>query len=236
MNNTYDFIVIGAGISACTFASALNNRFPDKSILLIEQGRRIGGRSTTRQSRKDIFLEFDHGLPALSFSKDISQDLYRLISPMIQSKILIDITKDILMINEFGIISELSISEKIYRCLPFMINFCDELINRSINPDNVNFLFQTVAISIICKNGLWELKTNNQRLIKSKYLVLSSSLIAHKRCLDVFKINSLPLHEAFKNTKDEIVDSILRKTFRQEYIKRKNYIFHVSNLKIVNKF
>ena len=74
MNNTYDFIVIGAGISACTFASALNNRFPDKSILLIEQGRRIGGRSTTRQSRKDIFLEFDHGLPALSFSKDISQD------------------------------------------------------------------------------------------------------------------------------------------------------------------
>ena len=72
---------------------------------------------------------------------------------MIQSKILIDITKDILMINEFGIISELSISEKIYRCLPFMINFCDELINRSINPDNVNFLFQTVAISIIAKNG-----------------------------------------------------------------------------------
>jgi len=48
MNNIYDFIVIGAGISACTFASALNNRFPDNSILLIEHGRRIGGRSTTR--------------------------------------------------------------------------------------------------------------------------------------------------------------------------------------------
>ena len=140
------------------------------------------------------------------------------------------------MINEFGIISELSISEKIYRCLPFMINFCDELINRSINPDNVNFLFQTVAISIICKNGLWELKTNNQRLIKSKNLVLSSSLIAHPRCLDVFQINSLPLYDALKNIKDEIVDSILRTTFRQEYIKRKNYIFHVSNLNIVNKF
>ena len=51
MNNSYDFIVIGAGISACTFASFLNKRFSDASILLVEHGRRIGGRATTRKSR-----------------------------------------------------------------------------------------------------------------------------------------------------------------------------------------
>ena len=44
MNRIYDFIVIGAGISACTFASSLNTKFPNASILLVEQGRRIGGR------------------------------------------------------------------------------------------------------------------------------------------------------------------------------------------------
>jgi len=54
MNNIYDFIFIGSGISACTFASALNNRFPDNSILLIEDCRRIGCRSATRISRKSI--------------------------------------------------------------------------------------------------------------------------------------------------------------------------------------
>ena len=80
MNKNYDFIVIGAGISACTFASVLNKRFSDASILLVEHGRRIGGRATTRKSRKNKILEFDHGLPSISFSKHISKDLASLIS------------------------------------------------------------------------------------------------------------------------------------------------------------
>ena len=100
MNKNYDFIVIGAGISACTFASVLNKRFSDASILLVEHGRRIGGRATTRKSRKNKILEFDHGLPSISFSKHISQDLLTLISPLINSKKLIDISNDIKIINE----------------------------------------------------------------------------------------------------------------------------------------
>ena len=71
MTNIYDFIIIGAGISACTFASFLNQRYSNASILLIEQGRRIGGRATTRKSRKNNILEFDHGLPSISFSNHI---------------------------------------------------------------------------------------------------------------------------------------------------------------------
>ena len=117
-----------------------------------------------------------------------------------------------------------------------MINFCDELIKVSTKPNNINFLFQTLAVSIIRKNSLWEVKTNHQRLFKSKNVILSSSLIAHPRCIDIMKINSIPLYDAFKNVKDDIVDCILRKTIKQEYLKRKNYIFHVSNLKIVNNF
>ena len=102
MNKNYDFIVIGAGISACTFASVLNKRFSDASILLVEHGRRIGGRATTRKSRKNKILEFNHGLPSISFSQHISQDLVTLISPLINTKKLIDISNDILIINEFG--------------------------------------------------------------------------------------------------------------------------------------
>ena len=86
MNKVYDFIVIGAGISACTFASFLNKRFSDASIMLIEHGRRIGGRATTRKSRKNQILEFDHGLPSISFSQHTSQDVLALISPLIKSK------------------------------------------------------------------------------------------------------------------------------------------------------
>ena len=102
MNKLYDFIVVGAGVSGCTFASSINKRFPQASILLVENGRRIGGRSTTRKSRKNLILEFDHGLPSINLSNSISNDLLSFISPLLKSKRLIDISNDILLMNEFG--------------------------------------------------------------------------------------------------------------------------------------
>jgi len=48
MKNFYDVIVIFAGISGFTFASYINNRFPDSSVFLIEQWRRSGCRSISR--------------------------------------------------------------------------------------------------------------------------------------------------------------------------------------------
>ena len=90
MTNIYDFIVIGAGISACTFASLLNKRSPDLSILLVEHGRRIGGRATTRKSRKNKILEYDHGLPSINFRERISEDILELVSPLINSGKLVD--------------------------------------------------------------------------------------------------------------------------------------------------
>ena len=86
MNNIYDFIVIGGGISACTFSSFLNKRFSDASILLLEQGRRVGGRANTRKSRKSKIIYCDHGLLSISLSKNISSDIMILISPLINEK------------------------------------------------------------------------------------------------------------------------------------------------------
>ncbi len=236
MNNTYDFIVIGAGISACTFASFLNKRFSDASILLVEHGRRVGGRATTRKSRKNKNLEFDHGLPSISFSKHISKDILTVISPLIESKKLIDIANDILIINEFGEINKLSTNYKNYRCLPFMINFCEEILNQSINPKQIKFLFQTLIKSIKRINNLWEIKVNSESLIKSKNIILSSSLIAHPRCLENLQINYLPLRDACIQGEDMVVDSILMGIKKQDYIRRKIYIFHVHDCVVVQNF
>ena len=134
MTNIYDFVVIGAGISACTFASLLNKRSPDLSILLVEHGRRIGGRATTRKSRKNKILEYDHGLPSINFSEHISEDILEVVVPLINSKKLVDISKEILLMNEFGVLSKVVTNDKIYRCSPFMANFCEEIINQSTNP------------------------------------------------------------------------------------------------------
>ena len=236
MNKNYDFIVIGAGISACTFASVLNKRFSDASILLVEHGRRIGGRATTRKSRKNKILEFDHGLPSISFSKHISQDLLTLISPLINSKKLVDISNDILIINEFGEMKYASNNYKTYRSLPFMINFCEEIINQSINPKKISFLFQTLTKSFKRKNNWWEIQLSTETFVKSKHLILSSSLIAHPRCLKILQINSLPLRDAFIKGEDEVVDRLLREISKQNYLSRKIYIFHVPNCAVAQNF
>ncbi len=236
MKNNYDFIIIGAGISACTFASLLNKRFSDVSILLVEHGRRIGGRATTRRSRKNKILEFDHGLPSINLSQDVSKDILSIISPLIKSKKLVDISKDILIINELGVLKNGFTNYKIYRSLPFMSNFCKEIINQSINPKKINFSFQSVTKSIKRINNLWEIKVNNERLMKSSNLILSSSLIAHPRCLEILETNSLPLRDAFTPGKDIVVDSVLRETSKITYKKRKIYILYVSSLLTVQNF
>ena len=236
MNKTYDFIVIGAGISACTFASFLNKRFPDTSILLIEHGRRIGGRATTRKSKKYKILEFDHGLPSINFSKYISEDIFTLISPLIQSRKLLDISNDILIMNDFGLLNNEPTSDKIYRSVPFMKDFCEEIINQSIKPKNINFLFQTLIKSIKRINDLWHIQVNNGRYIKSKNLILSSSLIVHPRCLEILKTTTLPLRDAFNPGEDKLVDSLLREAVKLNYIKRKIYILYISDLVLVQNF
>ena len=78
-----------------------------------------------------------------------------------------------------------------------------------------------LVTSLVRTNQLWEIKINYGRFIKSKNLVLSSSLLAHTRCLEILNINSLPLRDAFEIGKDMIVDSLLSKLVKQEYIKRK---------------
>ena len=66
INNTYDVLIVGGGISACVFASNYLINNPDKKIALIEVGRGLGGRSSTRISKKFEGWELNHGSPNLN--------------------------------------------------------------------------------------------------------------------------------------------------------------------------
>ena len=236
MKNIYDFIIIGAGISACTLASCINKRFSDASILLIEHGRRLGGRATTRKSRKKEILEFNHGLPSISFNQHVSQDILSLILPLINKKKLLDISNDILILDEFGILNNSLTTSKTYKSSPFMVNFCEEIVNQSINPKKIDFLFQTLTKSLYRNMDIWNIQINNGDFVKSKNLILSSSLIAHPRCLKILGTDSLPLRDAFIIGQDKIVDSLLQKAKKLTYIMRKVFILYVSNHDIVSNF
>ena len=62
-NLTYDLLIIGGGISACVFASKYLENNYTKKIALIEVGRGLGGRSSTRISQRFKGWRLNHGAP-----------------------------------------------------------------------------------------------------------------------------------------------------------------------------
>ena len=60
---TYDLLIIGGGISASVFASKYIQSNKTKKVALIEAGRGLGGRSSTRISNRFRGWELNHGAP-----------------------------------------------------------------------------------------------------------------------------------------------------------------------------
>jgi len=69
---TYDLLIIGGGISACVFASKYLQNNITKKIALIEVGRGLGGRASTRISKRFKGWKLNHGAPNFNIrnSKD----------------------------------------------------------------------------------------------------------------------------------------------------------------------
>ena len=60
---SYDLLIIGGGISASVFASKYLQNNITKKIALIEVGRTLGGRSSTRISKRFKGWKLNHGAP-----------------------------------------------------------------------------------------------------------------------------------------------------------------------------
>ena len=67
-NVTYDLLIIGGGISACVFASKYLKSNITKKVGLIEIGRGLGGRSSTRISKRFKGWKLNHGSPNLNIT------------------------------------------------------------------------------------------------------------------------------------------------------------------------
>jgi len=64
----YDLLIIGGGISACVFASKFLKNNIKKKVALIEIGRGLGGRSSTRISKRYKGWKLNHGSPNFNIS------------------------------------------------------------------------------------------------------------------------------------------------------------------------
>jgi len=108
---TYDLLIIGGGISACVFASKyLKNNITNK-IGLIEIGRGLGGRSSTRISKKYKGWKLNHGSPNFNISNGKNNLLLqRYIDELLENKYIKIDDSEIFFLNED---SNLEIKKKI---------------------------------------------------------------------------------------------------------------------------
>ena len=76
-NFTYDLLIIGGGISACVFASKYLQNNIRKKIALVEVGRGLGGRSSTRISKKFRGWNLNHGAPNFNIRNSTDNPLLK---------------------------------------------------------------------------------------------------------------------------------------------------------------
>ena len=98
---TYDLLIIGGGISACVFASKYLKNNITKKIALVEIGRGLGGRSSTRISKRFKGWKLNHGAPNFNISNIKNNILLKsYINELLKNKYIKIDDSEIIFLNE----------------------------------------------------------------------------------------------------------------------------------------
>ena len=98
---SYDLLILGGGISACVFASKYLQNNVSKRIALVEVGRGLGGRSSTRISKKFKGWKLNHGSPNFNISNSKNNLLLkRYIDGLLENKYIKIDDSEIFFLNE----------------------------------------------------------------------------------------------------------------------------------------
>ena len=102
INDTfYDIAIIGGGISSCVFSSFhLKNGYQGR-IAIIENGRNLGGRSSTRNSISNSGWQLNHGSPNFNICNRNNDELLKsFIKELLDSKFIQSDSSDLIELHE----------------------------------------------------------------------------------------------------------------------------------------
>ena len=235
INDTfYDIAIIGGGISSCVFSSFhLKNGYQGR-IAIIENGRNLGGRSSTRNSISNSGWQLNHGSPNFNICNSNNNQLLKaFIQELLDSKIIQSDTSDLIELYEDPrdqkkIICNFHSCEN-YTSSSSMSDLSKNILNHNNLKNQVDFFFQTLIVKLKYENNFWILTSKNGYKFKAKFLVCSSNLILHKRSLDILKINQIPLREAIPINNDKKIDTILNLLNKQEYVQRLTFLIYTKS-------
>ncbi len=230
-DNSYDIAIIGGGISSCVFASThIKNGF-DGKIAIIENGRKLGGRSSTRYSLNNIGWELSHGSPNFNICNKTNNHLLKsFIQELLDSKIIESDTSDVIELKENHLF-ETRIDSDFLRCSNYipissMSELSQKIISKENSNDQVKFFFETLIVKLNYENNRWILTSKNGNKFQTKFLICSSNLILHKRSLDILKVNQIPLRKAIPLNNDKKIDKIINLLIKQDYVQRLTFLIY----------
>ena len=230
-NFSYDLLIIGGGISACVFASKYLQNNITKKMGLIEVGRRLGGRSSTRISKRFKGWKINHGAPNFNIINNKDNLLLKnYIDELIEYNLIKkDDSKLIYLGNEAK--SE-TFKESQFHCGDSYLSSLSmsELSQKIIDFNNhkakIDLFFETLVVDLKFNNDEWTLSTQNGYQFKSKYIICTTNLLLHKRSLKILNIKQIPLRRAIPENKDKKIDSLLSLLDKQSFVPRLTFLIY----------
>ncbi len=230
---TYDLIIIGGGISACVFASKYLQNNITKKIALIEVGRGLGGRSSTRISKRFKGWELNHGAPNLNICNSNKNPLLNsYICELIENKFIEIDDSDMVSIHEDTSLENIKNSE--FSCgVNYLSSFSMGQLSQNIIGLNnlskkIDFYFETLIVNMIFNQNEWNLLSKNGDIFKTKYLVCSTNLLSHKRSLEILDLDQIPLRKAIPQNEDEKIDLFFNYLDKQSFIPRLTFLIYTN--------
>ena len=229
----YELIIIGGGISACVFASQFLRNNSTKKIALIEVGRGLGGRSSTRKSKRFKGWRLNHGAPNLNICNSKNDLLLKsFIDELLENKLIKIDDSEIVSLDEEANLETIKKSEFNYginyHALFSMSHLSENIIELNNLRGNIDFYFETLIVDLEFANDEWILTSKDGDKFISNYLVCSTNLLSHKRSLKILKVDQIPLRKAIPKNKDKKIDLLLNFLDKQSFIPRLTFLIYTN--------
>jgi len=230
---TYDLLIIGGGISGCVFASKYLKNNITKKVGLIEIGRGLGGRSSTRISKKYEGWKLNHGSPNFNISNSNNNLLLkRYIDELLENKYIKNDDSEIFFLNEDSKLETIKKSEFScgvnYLSLDSMSELSKKIIESNNLKEKIDFFFETLIVDMKFNDKEWLLTSKNGDKFKSKYLTCSTNLLLHKRSLKILNVNQIPLRKAIPINNDKNIDFLLNCLEEQTFLPRLTFLIYTN--------
>ena len=229
----YELIIIGGGISACVFASQYLRNNTTKKIALIEVGRGLGGRSSTRKSKRFKGWRLNHGAPNLNICNSKNDLILKsFIDELLENKLIKIDDSEIVSLDEEANFETIKKSEFNcginYHALFSMSHLSENIIELNNLRGNIDFYFETLIVDLEFANDEWILTSKDGDKFISNYLVCSTNLLSHKRSLKILKVDQIPLRKAIPKNKDKKIDLLLNFLDKQSFIPRLTFLIYTN--------